>query len=66
MPKRVNVDFSDKAYEALKSLADRKDKTMSEVLRDAIALEQWFEDTKGDGAKVLVENKGKVQEIVRP
>jgi predicted transcriptional regulator len=64
---RVNVNFSDEAYRALKELARSKDKTISEVLRDAIALEQWYEDTKQEGGRVIVELKdGRVREVVRP
>jgi predicted transcriptional regulator len=64
---RVNVNFSDDAYEALKEIAHNRDKTISEVLRDAIALEQWYEDTKREGGRVLVEREdGQLREIVRP
>lgn len=64
---RVNVNFSDDAYETLKEIARSRDKTISEVLRDAIALERWYEDTKQEGARVLVEREdGQLREIVRP
>ena len=38
---RVNVNFSDDAYETLREIARSRNKTISEVLRDAIALERW-------------------------
>jgi predicted CopG family antitoxin len=64
---RVNVNFSDDAYEVLTEMARRKGKSISEVLRDAIALEKWFEDTKEEGGRVLVErDNGQMREIVRP
>jgi predicted transcriptional regulator len=64
---RVNVNFSDDAYEALKDIARSRDKTISEVLRDAIALEQWYQDTKREGGRVIVElQDGRVREVVRP
>jgi hypothetical protein len=64
---RVNVNFSDEAYEVLKEIARSRDKSISEVLRDAIALEQWYEDTKREGGRVIVElSDGRVREIVRP
>jgi predicted transcriptional regulator len=64
---RVNVNFSDDAYQALKEIARNRDKTISEVLRDAIALEQWYEDTKREGGRVIVElQDGRVREVVRP
>jgi len=62
---RVNVNFSDNAFKDLESLARTKGKTMSEVLRDAIALERWFEETRQAGSKVLVEQSdGRVREVV--
>lgn len=62
---RFNVNFSDGAYRDLSTLAERKGKTMSEVLRDAIALERWFDETRREGSKVLVEQPdGKVREVV--
>ena len=63
---RVNVNFSDDAYQALKEIARRRDKTISEVLRDAIALEQWYEETKQEGGRVIVElQDGREREVVR-
>ncbi len=62
---RVNVNFSDDAYEELSELAQRKGKTISDLLRDAIALERWFEETNREGSRVLVEKRdGKVREII--
>jgi hypothetical protein len=55
---RINVNFSESAYNALEELAQAQDKSMSEVLRDAIALEKWFYETHEDGGRVLVEDKG--------
>jgi predicted transcriptional regulator len=64
---RVNVNFSDDAYEALREIARSRDKTISEILRDAIALERWYEDTKKEGGRVIVElEDGRVREVVRP
>lgn len=61
---RVNVNFSESAYRTLEALAERKDKTMSEVLRDAIALEKWFQDTNDQGGKVVVEEGGRAREVI--
>jgi hypothetical protein len=38
---------------------------MSEVLRDAVSLEKWFENTREKGGQILVERDGKLREIVR-
>jgi hypothetical protein len=64
MAKRVNVNFSDESYGTLERIAKKKGKTMSEVLRDAIALEAWFDDTTSSGGHILVEREGKVQEVI--
>ena len=61
---RVNVNFSEEAYGELTELAQRKGKTVSDLLRDAIALERWFDETRREGSRVLVERDGKVREIV--
>ncbi len=64
---RVNVDFSEDAYEVLTDIAHRRGKTISGVLRDALALEKWYEDTKDEGGRVLVERKsGELRELLRP
>jgi predicted transcriptional regulator len=63
---RVNVNFSDDAYKTLKEIASSRDKTISEVLRDAIALERWYEETKREGGRVIVERRdGREREVVR-
>jgi hypothetical protein len=63
--RRVNVNFSDQAYETLERLAHQTGKSMSDVLRDAIALKAWFEQTRAEGGHVLVERPdGKVREVI--
>ena len=61
---RVNVNFSEDAYRKLTELAQRKGRSVSDVLRDAIALEQWFDEAKQSGSRVLVEREGKVREVI--
>lgn len=63
--RRVNVNFSPDTYAALESLALKKGKSVSDVLRDAIALERWFEETRGEGGRVLVERDGQVRELLK-
>jgi len=53
--KRININLNDETYEELQDLARRKRKNMSETLRDALALEKWFQDTRDEGGHVLVE-----------
>jgi hypothetical protein len=62
---RVNVNFSEQAYQTLQQLSVRTGKSMSDVLRDAIALKAWFEQTRAEGGHVLVEHPdGKVREVI--
>jgi len=62
--RRVNMNLPQKTYDELEKLAAEKGKTLSEVIRDALALELWFEQTRDEGGRVLVERNGKAREIV--
>lgn len=61
---RFSVNISGSAYEALEEIARRKGKTKAEVLRDALGLLQWFENTNKEGARILVERGGQFREII--
>ena len=64
---RVNANFSPECYEVLSEIAKRRGKSLSDVLRDAIAFEKWYQDTVDQGGHVLVERgSGRPQELVRP
>jgi hypothetical protein len=59
------ITFSASAYERLERLAKQTGGSLSDVLRDAIALKVWFENTHATGGHVLVEHPdGKIQEVV--
>jgi hypothetical protein len=63
--RRVNVNFSDQAYRTLEELAARSGKSMSEVLREAIALKAWFDRERANGNRILVERPhGQVREVI--
>jgi predicted transcriptional regulator len=63
----ISVRFSDDAYQQLEEIAERTGKSIPEILRDAIALEKWYEDAIRGGARVLVErDNGQLHELVRP
>ena len=63
--RRVNVNFSEEAYEALESLAHERGTTMAEVLRDAISLEQWVDEVRKDSdARLLIERNGDRRELL--
>ena len=63
MSVRTSVTFDDSAYKVLQDLAARRGTTIAEVLRDAIALERWVDETKRDGGTLLVERDGKAREV---
>lgn len=63
--RRINVTFSPSAYAVLAEIAQEKGASLSEVLRDAIALEKFFQDTRREGGKILVERDGSVRELIR-
>jgi hypothetical protein len=59
------VDFSESAYQTLLALAESKATTVSGVLRDAIALEKWLQDTVDNGDKVFVVTRnGALRQVV--
>ena len=62
--RRLSVSFSDEAYETLDRLAKSRRVTLSEVLRHAIALEDWFERTRSEGGRILVERDGEIRELI--
>ncbi len=64
---RVNVNFSDDAYELLNEMAERRGTTISGVLRDALALEKLYEETILENGRVLLERPDcSLREVVRP
>jgi len=63
MPK-VGVNLTERAYGELEDLAAQKEKPVTQVVRDAIALEKWFEDTRRQGGRVLVERDGQIREVI--
>jgi len=62
--RRLNVVFAEPAYNTLKEMAEQSGKTISEIVRDAIALQKWFTDTRRGGGRILVEERGRVREIM--
>lgn len=65
--RRINVNFTDEAYETLKELAKLRDKTFSDVIRDAVWLEALFTRATQEGERFLIERPdGGIREIVRP
>jgi hypothetical protein len=61
---RFNVNFTDEAWKTFTALAERQGRTHAEVLRRALALEVWFQQTVESGARVLVERDGSLREVL--
>ena len=63
---RFNVEFSDDTIRVLDQLARKHGITKAEVLRKAVALEKWFEDTKDEGSRIVVERAdGRTAELLK-
>jgi predicted transcriptional regulator len=62
---RFNIEFSDEAAAALEELAAKQNTSKAEVIRKALSLEKWFNETTAGGAKILVESDGRVREILK-
>jgi hypothetical protein len=61
----VRVSFSASVYEMLEEIAQRKGKSVTEVIEDAIGLERWYLRTRDNGERVIIEGKnGDVWELV--
>jgi hypothetical protein len=62
---RFSVNFSEEANETLEEIAERRGVTKTDVLRGSIALEKWFDETRRDGGKILVQTKdGEIREVI--
>jgi hypothetical protein len=64
-PKRVNVNFSEDTFRIIENLARKRGMTVSDVIREAILLEKWFNEMEDEGGRILVERDGKFRELMR-
>lgn len=63
--RRVNANFTEQTYSTLEELSAKTGHSMSEVLRDSIAVYKWFIDARAQGLHVLVEGpRGSVRELI--
>jgi hypothetical protein len=60
--KRINVIFSAQQYDLLRDLAKKRGVNVSDILRQAINIMKLVVDANQDG-KILIERKGKVQQL---
>lgn len=62
---KISANFPKDDLELLRSLAERLGINMTDVLRNAIKLEEFVQDAKDQGAKVLIKRKdGALQELM--
>jgi hypothetical protein len=64
MTKKVEVELPDDVYAALRELGvDAKDPNLAVTLARAITTTKYLKDRKSDGARVLVEENGALEEV---
>jgi predicted transcriptional regulator len=63
---RINIELSDELTATVKELAKKRDSSISEVIRRAISLENFFDQELSEGTKVLLKSKGsdKLHEVI--
>lgn len=58
MSKKISVVLSDKDYRTIKTLAEKEEQTVSELIRDALRYGVWLEaEVLGKGKKILLKSK---------
>jgi hypothetical protein len=55
--KRQSITFTDDAAELVEDLANKRGVTVSEVVRQALAREKWFDERPAD-EKILLQREG--------
>src|SRR5688572_7068423 len=61
----VQIDFSREAYGDLQRLARERETSVSRTIRDALRLENFANETRKKGGRILVKEDGRLSEIVR-
>lgn len=62
---KMSVNLSADVVKALKELAEKRNTTMTEVLRQAIGTEKFIEEVNEEEGKILVEDKkGRIRQLV--
>lgn len=63
---RISANLAPEVVDALRSLAERRGTTMTEVLRRAISLEQFLDERLRDGGRLMIEDEDeKLSTVVR-
>ncbi|BDW10162.1 hypothetical protein PSHI8_02440 [Polynucleobacter sp. SHI8] len=63
---RMNIELSDELAETVRSLAKKRNTSVSDVVRRAISLDNFFEEELSEGNTVILKNKNsdKMREVV--
>jgi len=65
MSKRLQVDLNEDAYERLKNSAGEEDKSIAEVVRRALNIEDYVRKQVQDGGKVVIRTSdGEDRELI--
>lgn len=57
-PVKTSVTLPREAIDALRDIAGRRGTTMAEVLKQAIFMEKYLQDTAATGGKILIKEAG--------
>ena len=63
---RMNIELSDELAETVRSLAKKRNTSVSDVVRRAISLDNFFEEELSEGNIVILKNKNsdKMRDVV--
>lgn len=61
--KNVTFAISERTIAILEQLSAQAGKPVGEILRDPIALEEWYADLRAQEGRILVEQNGTVREF---
>jgi hypothetical protein len=61
---KFNLDLSDQAAAVLDDLASQQGTTKADILRQALSLQKWFNETQKKGSKIVVESDGVQREVL--
>lgn len=56
MSKRLQVDLNEEAYQRLKRSADQEEKSIAEIVRRALNIEDYVRNQVQGGGKVVIRN----------
>ncbi len=63
--KTRTIEVSESVYDVIEKIAQDRRTVPSVVVRDAVALEKLYDDTKRSGGEVLVRRAGKTGRVTR-